>query len=70
MYTVIEIQTNEDNASGTLVTSFEKLEQAWAKYHAVLSAAAISTLPVHTAVLLTNAGTVLASESYHHDVSA
>lgn len=67
MFIVIEIQTNAEGASSTLVTGFDKLESAQSKYHAVLAAAAISSVPVHAAVLITNTGDKLASEFYRHD---
>ena len=45
MYIVIELQTNADGAIGNIVTAFNSEEQAFSNYHAILSAAAISSLP-------------------------
>lgn len=69
-YIVIEIQTNVDGTVGNLVYSYDNRNDAESKYHAVLSAAAISTLPVHSATLLTNEGFTLANECYKHEVNA
>ena len=65
-FIVIEIQTNADGAVGNLVWAYDERAQAEAKYHTVLAAAAVSTLPCHAAVLLTEEGFALASQCYHH----
>ena len=67
MYIVVEIQTTAEGKSSTIVTGFDTLETAQSKYHAVLAAAAVSSVPVHSAALLTNTGDKLASEFYRHD---
>lgn len=69
-YLVIELQTNADGAVGNLVTAHDTAQEAESKYHAVLSAAAISTLPQHAAVLLGNDGTTFASQCYEHGGAA
>ena len=69
MFIVLEIQTNTDGSIGTLITSYEDSYEAESKYHTVLSAAAISKLPLHTAVMLTNEGQVIKSERYKHEVT-
>lgn len=66
MYIVMEIQTNDNGAVGTIVYQFDTLQEAEAKYHALLAVAATSALPVHSAVILTNAGTMVKSEFYRH----
>lgn len=66
MYIVMEIQTTEAGAVGTLVTSFAGRNEAEAKYHAVLAAAAVSTLPKHAAVMLDNEGVYVKAECYTH----
>ena len=58
-FIVIELQTNDDWTVGNLVWSFDNREQAESKFHAVLSAAAISTLPVHAACLMDATGRLL-----------
>ena len=66
MYIVIELQTNADNAVADLVYQYASRDEAESKFHAILAAAAISSLPVHAAVILTNAGTLVRSESFRH----
>lgn len=64
-YIVIEIQTLGETIS-TLNFQFDTLFEAEAKYHSILAAAAVSALPMHSAALLTNAGTLVKSEYYDH----
>ena len=68
-YLVIEMQSNADGTVGNQVTSFDPTDRdhAEAKYHQVLSAAAISTKPIHACVLMTAEGFLLETRCYHHD---
>ena len=66
-FIVIEIQTNADGTIGNLVTSYDSRNAAESSYHTVLASAAISALPKHAAVLLTNDGTIINSECYEHE---
>lgn len=65
-YIVIEMQTNDAGTVGTLVWSFDTRNQAESKFHSVLSAAAISELPLHAASLLQSDGRLLDCRSYEH----
>lgn len=67
MYIILETQTNKDGTLATLVTSYEDKNQAESKYHQVLSAAAISTLPRHSAFMLTDDGYTVKSECYMYE---
>ena len=67
MYIVLEIQKNANGQVGTLVTSYEDRNQAEQKYHLVLSSAAVSDLPVHSAMILTESTMVLKQECYRHN---
>lgn len=66
MYIVIEIQTSALGVVSTLTYQYDERDAAEAKYHQILAAAATSSLPVHAAVMLTNAGTMIKSEFYRH----
>lgn len=63
-YVVVEIQTNSNGTIGSLITPKEDYYEAESTYHTVLAAAALSKLPVHTAVLLDNHGGVIHSQSF------
>ena len=66
MYIVIEIQTKADQTVGNFGWAFSSRAEAFAKYHAVLSAAAVSALPVHAAVILDNRGRQIAAQHFEH----
>lgn len=66
-YLVIEIQTNADGKIGILTFSYDDRNQAESKYHAVLAAAAISALPMHTCDLIQADGILLARQCYVHE---
>lgn len=62
----MELQTNADESVGNFVWAYDNEEQAWSKYHAVLSAAAVSALPMHAATLLRSDGTLVESRCFVH----
>lgn len=64
-YLVIEIQTNNGTTS-TLTYQYEDLAHAEAKYYAILSAAAVSSVDVHAAVILDGRGFLMKNESFDH----
>ena len=66
MYIVIEIQKNEQVA--TLVNAYEDRNLAEQKYHQILSAAAVSSVLTHSAVMLEEDGRLLKRETYSHPV--
>lgn len=68
MYIVLEIQTNADGTVTTLPPIIKATrEEAESSYHSILSFAALSPLPMHAAVLMTNEGIVLDRKSYTHN---
>lgn len=69
-YIVIEIQKAANGTVSTLVTQYNDRHQAEAKYHTILAAAAVSSLPVHGAVILTEMGEMLASTMYRANANA
>ena len=65
MFIVIEIQENNGTV-GNIVTAHETQEAAEAKFHTILAAAAVSAVPKHSAVLLSDEGFPLRNECYKH----
>lgn len=65
MFIVIELQKNEEQVTN-LVTTHATAYEAESKYHQILSAAAISEVGTHSAIMLTDAGEYLKSEHYTH----
>lgn len=68
MYIVIELQTNPNGTVSNLVWAYTSREEAFSKYFLVLSAAAVSALPVHSAVILDNKGQQIAAQYFKHEV--
>ena len=66
MYIVIEIQ--KGNTASTIVNTYETLNEAENKYHTILAYAAISSVPKHSAVLLTEEGDYIKHECFEHTV--
>lgn len=66
-YIVVEIQTNQNGTVGTLVNAYDDRNAAESKYHAVLAAAAVSQIPCHSAVLVSQEGFPLANGCYRHE---
>ena len=66
MYLVIELQKNSEGTLSNLVTTHETLQEADSKFHQVLSYAAVSTIPLHSATILTERGKMIRNEYYEH----
>lgn len=64
-YLVIELQTTE-NSVANIVTTHDTINQAESKFHQILGAAAVSSVPVHSAVILTDEGHLMKHECYKH----
>lgn len=64
MFYVIEIQSS--NTGAVLPFVYTDRNKAEAKYHSLLSVAAVSMVPKHGAMLFTDDGFVLKSEVYNH----
>lgn len=68
-YIVIEIQGNDQGTVSAIPISYEDYWTAQQKYHTVLSFAAVSDLPIHSAVILSPYGDVIESKYYNHRTS-
>jgi hypothetical protein len=66
MYIVIELQKNAEGVVSNIVTSYENLAEAESKYYSVLSAAAISKVPVHSAIIVSEEGFPVKNQCYKH----
>ena len=66
MFAVLEIQKN--GASATPITTlFTNKDQAYSQYHQVLAAAAISQVPEHSAILISEEGSYMFHEKFIHE---
>lgn len=66
-FVVVETQVYEDGTAGTLIDTFNERSAAEQKYHAVLTAAAVSTVAQHSATMLNGCGNLLKNEYYIHE---
>ena len=64
MYIVIELQTNEAGQMAYLANVYSDRPHANQKYHTILAAAAVSGLPMHTAIILDASGQIMNRECY------
>lgn len=68
-FIVVEAQTN-DGTTALLTSVHATQNEAESKYHLVLSAAAVSNLPRHSAALLDETGYCLKSQCYEHEAAS
>lgn len=66
MYAVIELQKTKDNLA-ILKDSFASRQAAESKYHTVLAAAAISSVLVHSCILLDEEALPIKRDCYIHE---
>lgn len=69
MYLVVEIQKSDLTTLSHIVTVHNTLNDADSKFHQVLSYAAVSELPLHGAVILSENGNTIRTQTYKHEVS-
>lgn len=65
MVIVMEIQVGE--TVSTIVESYADPFQAESKFHQILTAAAVSSVPKHSAVILNDEGQMMKHECYIHE---
>lgn len=66
MFIVVEIQKDAKGVVGNIVNSYETLAEAESKYHSILAAAAVSDLPCHSAIIVSEEGFPVAHQCYKH----
>lgn len=65
MYIVIELQTESDSVA-PIINSYSTINQAYQKYYLILSAAAVSSIKTHTAMIVSENGEIITTESFEH----
>lgn len=66
MYIVIELQKNAEGHVANIVTEHPTQAEAESKYYSVLAAAAVSTIPVHSAIIVSEEGFPVKHQCYKH----
>ena len=69
MYVVIEVQATDATHVATLVNSYEDRNAAESKWHDILKYAAISSVPKHGAIIITDDCVPVLYKSYEHEVA-
>ena len=67
MYAVLEMQKTGETLS-VITTTFEDRQTAESKFHQVLQYAAVSNVPIHSAAIMSEDGSLLKRESFRHTV--
>lgn len=67
MYTVIELQTTGATTSVVPPVAYSTQQAAESKFHEVMAAAAISSVPIHSCVILDEKGFAIKREDYVHE---
>ena len=65
MYLVIEMQCNGETIAN-LPFAYKEKPEAESKYHALLSVAAVSKVPIHAVVMLNEEGNMIDHKYYSH----
>ena len=66
VYYVMELQTYGDGTGSAIPQSYDNLPAAESKYYLILSAAAVSSVYRHGAVLMTEEGFTMKQEVFTH----
>ena len=64
MFIVIELQTNSEGSVSHIVTNYADKNAAESKFHQILAAAALSNLPVHSALMVDEIGMLYKQDGY------
>jgi len=67
MYIVVELQKNTEGLVSNIVTSYNTLAEAESKFYSILAAAAISNVPVHSAIIVSEEGFPVKHQCYKHN---
>lgn len=66
MFIVIELQKNKNGSVANIVTEHSTQGEAESKYHSILAAAAVSEVPIHSAIIVSEEGFPLTNQCYKH----
>lgn len=68
VFNIIEMQTSGRQTAIPPIISRTDPDEAESEFHRLCSIAAISSVPIHTIVMMDEYGNVLRSEHYEHEV--
>ena len=70
MYVAIELKQTADGNFEVSTYKKDTRDEAEKAYHSILAVAAVSTAPVHSAVILNPEGQMLKRDCYKHDAKS
>lgn len=65
-YIVIELQKNKEGQVSNIVTRHDNLAEAESKFYSILAYAAVSEIPVHSAIIVSEEGFPVKNNCYKH----
>lgn len=68
MYVAIELKLKADGSLEVSTYKKDTREEAEKSFHSILAVAAVSTHPIHSAVIMNPEGVTLKRETYKHEV--
>lgn len=66
MYIVIELQKNAEGVVSNIVTDHATQAEAESKYYSILASAAVSNVPIHSAIVVSEEGFPVMHQCYKH----
>lgn len=66
MYIVVEMQKSLEGVVSNIVTSHDTQPEAESKYYSILASAAVSDVPVHSAIIVSEEGFPVKHQCYKH----
>lgn len=69
MYIILEMQTSNGATAVPPLITRDGWQAAESEFHRLCSIAAVSSVPIHTIVMLNEYGERLAAQYYEHEVS-
>ena len=70
MYIILEMQTSKSGTALAPAATRDDWQQAESEFHRLCSLAAVSSVPLHTIVMLDERGERLAAQFYEHPEAA
>lgn len=66
-FLVTEVQVAQDGTVGAITNSYDNQNDASAKYYQILSAAAVSALKIHSAIMYGDTGQFIRNDYFIHE---
>lgn len=68
MFLVMELQVSANGTVGNIVTSHNTLPEAQNKFYTICAFAAVSDVPIHSAIILDRTGVLIDRQCFEHPI--